>query len=243
MKKLLILFLTSVISLSTLAQKLYVGTNAEFAPYEYLENGKLTGFDVELMELIGKNIGYEIIWRDLSFDGLIPALQTNKIDAIIAGMSPTEDRKKAVEFSNPYLYFKSEHLVLSNKNSSLKNKSELNNKIVGAQLGSIQEGFAKDLNAQVRPYNSFLGALMDLDNNKIDAVIISDKAGHGYLDSMKNLKVIDTIIDNNPGASIALQKGDTIKTEKINKALDELKNTDAYNNLVKKYFPEQFKNQ
>lgn len=239
MKKIIVLIMASILSISTFAEKLYVGTNAEFAPYEYLENGKLTGFDVELMEIIGKKAGYEIVWKDISFDGLIPALQTGKIDAVIAGMSQTTERKKAVDFSNPYLYFKSEHLVLINIKSTFKNKEELKNKIVGVQLGTLQEELALKLGAQVRPYSSFLGALMALENSSIDSVIISDKAGYEYLKSMKTLKILDTVIDNYPGASIALKKGSPEKVEKINEILEGLKNTDEYNDLAKKYFPEK----
>ncbi|MGL5710129.1 MAG: transporter substrate-binding domain-containing protein, partial [Cetobacterium sp.] len=73
MKKFLFLLMSGVISTSILAEKLYVGTNAEFVPYEYLENGKLTGFDIELMEIVAQKSGYEIVWKDMSFDGLIPA--------------------------------------------------------------------------------------------------------------------------------------------------------------------------
>jgi polar amino acid transport system substrate-binding protein len=239
MKKVWIFILSCILSVSIFAEKLYVGTNAEFVPYEYLENGQLKGFDIELMELIGKKTGYEIIWKDMSFDGLIPALQTGKIDAIIAGMSQTPERQKAVDFTNPYLFFDSEHLVLVNTSSNLKNKEELKNKLVGVQLGSMQEEFAKNLGANVRPYNSFLGALMDLENNKIDGVIIADKTGYEYLKSMESLKILDRILDQYPGASIALKKGSPDKVIKINEALETLKNDKEYNDLVIKYFPEK----
>lgn len=239
MKKIITFVMACILSFPLIAEKLYVGTNTEFIPYEYLENHKLTGFDIELMELIGKKAGYEIVWKDMSFDGLIPALQTGKIDAIIAGMSQTSERQKAVDFSNPYLYFKSEHLILVNNKSSLNNKESLKNKIIGVQLGSLQEEFAMKLGSEVRPYNSFFGALMDLENNKIDAVILADKTGYEYLKSMKTLKILDKIVDNYPGASIALKKGNSEKVEKINKILNSLKNTDEYNNLVIKYFSEK----
>ncbi|MGL4651902.1 transporter substrate-binding domain-containing protein [Cetobacterium sp.] len=241
MKKTLFLLIAGALSTSLFAEKLYVGTNAEFVPYEYLENGKLTGFDIELMEIIGNKTGYEIVWKDMSFDGLIPALQTGKVDAVIAGLSQTPERQKAVAFSTPYLYFDSEHLVLVNKNSTLKDKKELKNKIVGVQLGSMQEEFGKNLEANVRPYNSFLGALMDLDNNKIDGVIIADKTGYEYMKSMKNLKILDKVVDQYPGASIAFKKGSDDKVDKVNKVLAELKDTSEYNNLVFKYFPEKKK--
>ena len=61
-----------------LQKKLYVGTNAEFKPYEYLENNKMVGFDIEFMELLAKKLGYEVKWQNMSFDGLLPALQNEK---------------------------------------------------------------------------------------------------------------------------------------------------------------------
>lgn len=237
MKKYILTLLFLLITITSFSKKLYVGTNAEFPPYEYLDENKLTGFDIELMELLGEKSGYTIVWKNMSFDGLIPALQTNKIDAIIAGMAQTPDRKKAVDFSNPYLFFDTPHLVLANSNSSFTNKKELKNKIVGVQLGSMQENFAKNLGANVRNYNSFLGALLDLKNNKIDGVIISEESGKEYVKSIENIKIIDTIQDKVPGASIAFKKGSKKTVEDINNALLQLRDSNEYNNLVKKYFP------
>ena len=116
MKKVILFLMLILSSLSFAAKKLYVGTNAEFAPYEYLENGKMVGFDIELMDAIGEELGYEIVWSNMSFDGLLPALQMKKIDAVIAGMSQTPERQKAVTFSMPYLLFSSdEHYVIVNE--------------------------------------------------------------------------------------------------------------------------------
>ena len=78
MKKIITMLMLILSTLSFAAKKLYVGTNAEFKPYEYLENNKMVGFDIELMELLGKELGYEIKWQDMSFDGLLPALQMKK---------------------------------------------------------------------------------------------------------------------------------------------------------------------
>lgn len=239
MKKIIMTFLFIILTVSSFAKKLYVGTNAEFPPYEYLEGNKIVGFDVELMELLGEKIGYTIVWRNMTFDGLIPALQTDKIDAIIAGMGQTEDRRKAVDFSNPYLFFEAPHLVLVGDSSPLKAKEELKGKIVGVQLGSLQEQFAIDLGAEVRNYNSFLGALLDLKNNKIDGVIMSEESGKGYLKSIDGIKIVDTIKDDIPGASIAFKKGSTTLVQEINEALNNLKGSEEYNNLVIKYFPDK----
>lgn len=240
MKKVFLLLMLVLSSLSFSDKKLYVGTNAEFMPYEYLENGKMVGFDIDLMEAIGKELGYEIVWSNMGFDGLLPALQMKKIDAVIAGMSQTPERQKAVTFSMPYMLVSSdEHFVIVNENSPLVKKEELKGKKVGVQIGTIQEEFAKELGATPQLYNSWTGALMDLQNNKIDAVIIADVTGEEYLKSMSGLKKVDVVIDTQPGASIALRKGETKLAEQINQAILKLDNDGTYFQILQKYFPDK----
>lgn len=240
MKKVILFLMLILSSLSFAAKKLYVGTNAEFAPYEYLENGKMVGFDIELMDAIGEELGYEIVWNNMSFDGLLPALQMKKIDAVIAGMSQTPERQKAVTFSMPYLLFSSdEHYVIVNEESSYVKKEELNGKKIGVQIGTMQEEFAKDLGGLPQLYNSWTGALMDLQQNKIDAVIIADVSGEEYLKTMKGIKKIDVVEENFPGASIALRKGETELAEQINQAILKLDSNGVYIEILKKYFPDK----
>ena len=240
MKKVILFLMLILSSLSFAAKKLYVGTNAEFAPYEYLENGKMVGFDIELMDAIGEELGYEIVWSNMSFDGLLPALQMKKIDAVIAGMSQTPERQKAVTFSMPYLLFSSdEHYVIVNEESSYVKKEELNGKKIGVQIGTMQEEFAKDLGGLPQLYNSWTGALMDLQQNKIDAVIIADVSGEEYLKTMKGIKKIDVVEENFPGASIALRKGETELAEQINQAILKIDTDGKYFEILQKYFPDK----
>lgn len=239
MKKILI-FLMMILTVITYAkEKLIVGTNAEFKPYEYIEDGKLQGFDVELMNKIAEKLGYDLEWKNMSFEGLLPALQMNKIDAVIAGLSATEERKKAVSFSKPYLKFTSEHSVIVGENSSIQKKEEIKDKVIGVQIGTIQEQFAKDLGAQIKVYNSFTGAFMDVQNQKIDGVIIAKVSGDEYLKNLKGVKEVDIIIDTNPGASIAVRKNEIVLAEKFDKIIEELKNSGEYEILKEKYFPGQ----
>ncbi len=240
MKKLVLIFTLLLPTLSFAAKKLYVGTNAEFKPYEYLEDGKMVGFDIGVMDELGKKLGYEIEWVNMSFDGLLPALQMKKIDAVIAGMSQTPERQKAVSFSIPYIFFTSEHYVIVNENSTFKTKEDLQGKTAGVQMGSMQEQFAINNGSVPKLYNTFTNALMDLQNGKVDCVIIADNSGKEYLNTMDRIKKIDSIIDPKPGASIAFRKSDKELAEKFSDAIVELKTTKEYSDLVEKYFPERF---
>ncbi len=239
MKKLIILFMMILSTLSFAAKKLYVGTNAEFKPYEYLEGDKITGFDIDFMDAIGKEIGYEVQWVNMGFDGLLPALQMNKVDAVIAGMSQTPERQKAVDFSMPYMFTKSEHYVIVNENSPIVKKEELKDKKVGVQIGTIQEEFTIALGGIPQIYNAWTGALMDLQQDKISAVIIADVSGNAYLENMKGLKKVDIVIDSQPGASIAFRKGETDLVKAVNEAILKLRDDGTYLQLLEKYFPER----
>ncbi len=113
MKKILSLIIAlSILTLTlpcfALAEEkvLVVGTNAEFPPFEYYENGELIGFDIDLMCEIGKRLGYRIEFKDFAFDALINNLASGKVDCIIAGISITEERLEVVDFSIPYGVFK-----------------------------------------------------------------------------------------------------------------------------------------
>ena len=239
MKKLIILFMMILSTLSFAAKKLYVGTNAEFKPYEYLEGDKITGFDIDFMDAIGKEIGYEVHWVNMGFDGLLPALQMKKVDAVIAGMSQTPERQKAVDFSMPYMFTKSEHYVIVNENSPIIKKEELKDKKVGIQIGTIQEEFTIALGGIPQIYNAWTGALMDLQQDKISAVIIADVSGNAYLENMKGLKKVDIVIDSQPGASIAFRKGEPDLVKAVNEAILKLRDDGTYLQLLEKYFPER----
>lgn len=241
MKKLLVLLLSMVLFVSSFgAKKLYVGTNAEFKPYEYLEGDKIVGFDIELMEAIAEELGYTVKWNNMSFDGLLPALQMGKIDAVIAGMGPTKERLKAVDFSKPYLNFQTGDAVVVNENETVIVKKEnLDGKTVGVQLGTKQEEVSKKLGANIVRYDSFTGALMALKQNKINAVVVDAQVAENYLKNIKGVKVTDTIFNDTPGESIAVKKGNKKLADDINKAFDAIVANGTYEKILVKYFPEK----
>ena len=128
MKKILLLVLVSVLSSAMLfgckksetaaADTLIVGTNAEFPPFEYIEQGQIVGFDVDLMNEISKLTGKKVEFKNMAFDSLLIAMQTGKINCIISGMTATDERRQHVNFSTPY--FVSKQAVIVPENSDIQ---------------------------------------------------------------------------------------------------------------------------
>ena len=139
---------------------LYVGTNAEFAPFEYLEYNKIVGFDIELIKEIGNIIDKDIKVKNISFDGLLPALEAKKIDIIIAGMTITEDRKKFVDFSDTYFSAK-QVIILKKDVNNINSLNDLVDKKTGVILGYTGDLIVSKIKGiNKEQYNSTSGELL-----------------------------------------------------------------------------------
>lgn len=231
----LVLFLMLIMSTLTFAKgKLYVGTNAEFPPFEYLDKGEVVGFDIDLVKAIGEKLGMEVVIKDMSFDGLIPALETNKIDIVIAGMTASDERKMAVNFSNPY-YTANQVIILNDNNNDIKTFDDLNGKLVGVMLGFTGDVVVSEMkDVKSKKYNASYAAIMELQNNKIDAVVLDSETALNYVKNNKGLKLAETSGEPEEYA-IAISKKNSELLNKINTALDELKKDGTYEALLKKY--------
>mgnify|MGYP000683038768 FL=1 len=123
-------------------KELVVGTAPSFAPFEFPseEADKPTGFDMELIEAIGKKMGYEkVTIKGMGFDALIPAMNAGNIDVIISGMSITDARKKQVLFTDPY-YESGLMVIVKKDNNEIKSFDDLKGKRIGVQLGTTRPG-------------------------------------------------------------------------------------------------------
>ena len=116
---------------------LLVGTDSSFAPFEFLaEDGKnFTGFDMDLIRAIGKELGYKVVVQNMGFDATVPALRTGIVDAVIAGMTINEKRKKFVDFSDPY-YTSGLIIMVPSSYTTTKSIKDLEGKKIGAQVGT-----------------------------------------------------------------------------------------------------------
>ncbi len=218
--------------------KLYIGTNAEFVPFEYREGDNIVGFDVDLINEIAKIIGKDIEFVDMAFDGLLPALQAKKIDVIIAGMTATEERKQFVNFSEPYYESRQTILVHSN-NEDIYGFKSLQGKNVGVVLGYTGDLIVSEMsNVNVQRYGATSEAIIALKSQKVDAVVLDSEPAKQYFDQNNDLKLVISLDEevSSEEYAIAMRKEDTELLAQINEALQTIKDNGTYDALISKYF-------
>ena len=215
------------------AQKVYVvGTNAEYPPFEYVENGEIAGFDAEIIKEAAKRMGIEYKWLNTNFDGLIPALQTKKVDIVIAGMSVTPEREKAVNFSIPYLT--SNVAIVTNSKNPIKDMNDLSGKSYGVELGTTKEASARKIDgAEVVPFSSTTGALVALKSGKIDGMVLDESVSSKYIEKNPELVLVG-IMEGEPKAA-AFNKDDKELMENFSKVLEEMIADGTVAELKEKY--------
>lgn len=216
-------------------EKLYVGTNAEFEPFEYRDGGNIVGFDIELIDEISKIINIDMEIEDMAFDGLLPALQSGKIDLIISGMTATEERRKFVNFSDAY-YVSQQSILVYGDDNEIKTFDDLEGKDVGVILGYTGDLIVSEMtNVKVQRYNATSESIMGLKAKKVQAVVLDYEPAKNYAAQNTELKLIETDSQSEEYA-IALRKENTKLLSDINAALQTLRENGTYEALLKKYF-------
>lgn len=213
------------------SKKLVIGTSADYPPYEFHKeiNGKDTiiGFDIEIAKEVAKDLGVELEINDMKFDGLVAALKTGKVDMVLAGMNPTEERKQSVDFSN--IYYTADHAVIVRAEDKDKYKSlaDLKGKEIGAQKGAIQEELAKTQieGAQVKGLGKVTDLVLELKNKKVDAIVVEVPVAKFYVSKNSDLAITDAkfkIEAGEQGSAVAVKKGDEAFVNAINSTLEKL---------------------
>lgn len=217
---------------------LRVGAETTFPPFEFTEGDKAVGFDIDLAEAVAKKIGYKFEFKSMGFDALIPALQSQNIDLIASGMTYTEERAKVVAFSKPYYEEGGFVVIVRNDNQDIMGVDGLAGKKVGAQIGNVSVEIAEKAKAgQVKSVDSTSQLFTELKTGTLDAVVLDNPVARYYLKqgADKDLKIVGTPVEGEPYV-MATRKNDKELTDKVNKALDELKADGTYNKLVEKWF-------
>ncbi len=225
-------------SSGTAQQKLTMVTSADYPPYEYRDTAtgkdEIIGFDTDIAKYITKKLGFGLEIKDTDFNGIIPALQSHRADFAMAGMTPTAERKKNVNFSD--IYYEAKNTIVTRKGSNLKKPEDLAGKKVGVQLGSIQEKAAKKFKGVTLESLNKTGEIIEeLKSKRIDAAILENTIAQGFIASNPDLEF--NIIPNMEaaGSAVAFPKGSKL-VDGFDGVLKQMKDSGEIERLVKKWF-------
>ena len=232
-----LLAITACLSASAFAQNapLRVVTDATFPPMEFVKDGQRTGFDIDLVEALGKEMGRKIEWIDIDFKGLIPALQSGRADMAMSAIYITDERRKVVDFSDPY--YAGGLVVLTKKAGPVKTLKDLDGKKVSVQVGTksvqyLKDNFPKAERVEVEK-NQEMFNLAQI--GRADAAVTGKPAAKLYAQSHTDMTVLaEQITTEEYGMAIPKNQPETTKS--INAALKAIKANGTYDKLVAKWF-------
>lgn len=217
--------------------KLIWGTNAEFEPYEYMEGSEVVGIDAEIADALAEKLGLTAQVENMAFNAIVPAVTTGKVDIGLAGMTADEERKKNVNFSEPYV--EAGQVIVVNKDSDIKSVADLSGKIVGVQNGTTGDEYVSDEKngvgvASVERFSSGPEAAQSLATGKIDAVVIDNEPAKAIVANNSDLIVLEEPLTSEQYA-IAVSKDKPALLEAINGALNEMEESGELQTILDKY--------
>lgn len=211
--------------------KLVVGLSADYAPYEFHiidENGKdqIVGFDVDIAEEIAKDIGVELEIQDMNFENLVAGVSSGKIDLAISGMTPDEERQKAIDFSD--IYYTAEHgiLVRAEDKDKYKTFEDLTGQKVGAQMGAIQAEIAEEKvqDGDIQLLSNVNDLVLALKGGKIEALVVELPVAEMIIKNNPELTLAEEkVTDAEGGSAVGIQKGQEALVEQVNSTINRIK--------------------
>jgi len=218
-----------------------IATDATFPPFEMVDeiSKELTGFDVDLMKAIAESAGFQYEFVNLPFDPMLAGVSECQYDLAIAAITITDERKAQFLFSDPYIDA-GQIIIVKGDDNTITSKSDLSGKTIGAQLGTTGEIEAKAIEGiTYKPYDTYDLAFLDLANGQIDAVIADYPTALGFI--AQNPEKLKTVGEKftNESYGIAICKDRTDLLEKINPALQAVKNAGVIEDLAAKYLAGQ----
>ena len=222
--------------------KLVVGMSADYAPYEFHyidENGQdvIGGFDVDIANEIANKIGVNLVIQEMDFDALVSALPAGKVDLVISGMNPTEERAKVVDFSEVYYNSKHGILVRAEDADKYQTFADLEGAKVGVQLGSTQEKIAKTEipNVNLQQLSNINNLILELKAGKVDAIVMEKPVAEMAVKSNPELAVGKPIYEEQTGGNaVGIAKNNPQLLAKVNEVITELNESGKMDEYIEK---------
>jgi ABC-type amino acid transport substrate-binding protein len=212
-----------------------IAIEGAYPPYNYMnKDNQLEGFDVDISNELAKRLGVKPELIAIPWDSMIPGLLAKKYDIIVSDMAITEERKKKVDFTDPY--FHTGQMLFVPANSAIKDPAEIKGKKIGVTISTTAAEIATQLGADVVLFKSDLLAFSDMANGRLEGFITDQGVGSRImLDNKYDGKSVGGLL-NSEAAGITIRKEDTALKEKINKALADMKSDGTYEAISKKWF-------
>jgi len=223
------------------ADKLRIGTEGAYPPFNFVDsNGKLQGFDVDIAKALCASMKADCTFVKQDWDGIIPALNKKKFDAIVASMSITDERKKAVDFTAPYYTNKLQ--FVGKKGATLDvSTAGLKGKTIGAQRATISGDWLEKnrAGADIKLYDTQENAYLDLASGRLDGILADAFVNYGWLESAagKGFEFKGKPVFENDFIGIAVRKGQDDLRKNLNTAIDAIVADGTYAKINAKYFP------
>lgn len=217
------------------AGKMVVYMDPNFPPFEFMGQNGAEGVDVEIAKAIAEELGVEVEIQEANFDSIVMAIKGGKGDIAISGMTITDDRKKSVDFSNPYI--KSVQYLILNNDSDIATMEDLAGKKIGVAKGytgslliddeiNTDEGVLSGSGATFTEYASAMEATLDLNNNKVDCVVMDEYVAKNIAQGNDKVKTVELKYANGDLAAeeygVVVAQGNEDLLEKINAVVKKL---------------------
>lgn len=236
-------FMTACGGRESSEDKFIVGLDDSFPPMGFRdESGEIVGFDIDLARAVAEEMGMEVEFRAVDWDGVILSLKKGDIDLIWNGLTVTPEREEEINFTSPYLANK--QVLIVAKESDIEDKGDLEGGVLGIQMGSSSEkaleadGDFNDSLADVRKYGNNTEALMDLASGRVDVVLVDEIVGRYYMSLREGqYRVLPEFLEKEDYA-VGVRKEDEEFLEKLEEALNKVKNSEIGVSISKEWFEE-----
>ena len=214
---------------------LTVGSDCTYPPMEFKEGDTIVGFDLDITKAIAEKLGLKLEYINTAWDGMFPAVAAHKFDMVISAITITDDRKKEMDFSDPYYANQS---VITKADSGIDSADKLSGKKIGVQIGTTSESESKKIaGATVSTYDDNVMAFEDLKAGRVDAIMCDSPVGDYY--TVKNSGyVIGFKISTNEFYGMGFAKDTPELVKAVNSALAAIKADGTYDKIFKTWFGE-----
>ncbi len=237
----LLLMMALMIPMAGLAaDTLVLGSNCSFPPFEYIDdNGVATGFDIEIGKLIAEKLGKELVVEDMAFDGLLMALDSGKVDIVLAAMTIRPDRQQHADFSDSY--FNAKQTVIVRKDyTGIATLEDIKDKMVSVQDATTGYILATEElklpTEKVAAFKNAADAIMELKAGRADCVIIDTAPANVFVSKNDDLMILEGIELPVEDYGVAVKLGNEELLKVVNEVLAEVKASGKYDELIAQYF-------